>query len=86
MEGYHVTGHGVRPFQDLRSDVDEKSIRCPASKNHDPFGRMVHEKQSHGGSRADAAVAYFRWAKAEGFLSAIEATCITYQVEGISAG
>ena len=40
VEGHHVSGHGVSPFEDLGSDVSQEGVGGPAAENHD-FGSGV---------------------------------------------
>jgi hypothetical protein len=34
VEVYHVPRHGVGPFENLRSDVDQECVRGPTAEDH----------------------------------------------------
>ncbi len=63
---YHVTAHIHRPFQVLRSDVDQEGLGGPAAEEHDPCGGDVLEEESHGGTGLDGLVSDVGWVKSEG--------------------
>ena len=50
VEVDHVAGHVVRPFEDLRPNVDQECIGGPSAEDHNFCWGVVHEKESHGGA------------------------------------
>ena len=50
VEVDHVAGHVVRPFEDLRPDVDKERVRRPSAEDHNFCWGVVHEEEGHSGS------------------------------------
>ena len=46
----HVAGHAVGPFQDLRTDINQKGVTFPPAKDHDLGRGVIGQEERHGGS------------------------------------
>ena len=76
VEFDHVARHVVRPLQDLRADVHKEGVAGPAAEDHDPFLRMVHEEEAHGGARTKGAVANVMRVKAKGLDATVKVASV----------
>ena len=89
IEGYHIVGHVVCPFQHLGADVDEEGVGTPASQDHDFGGRVVFEEKGHRCPGANGAVADFRSFESKGLLATEQGARGSEKVEcvgGIDVG
>ena len=50
VEGNHVSGHVVGPFEDLGSNVHQESVGRPASEDHDLCRQVVLQEEGHRGT------------------------------------
>jgi hypothetical protein len=65
----HVNRHGVRPLEDLGSDVYKECIRHPAAQDHDLGWRVVGQEECHGRTGSDRFVSNIVGAEAELFFA-----------------
>ena len=62
----HVTGHLVRPLEDLGAEIHKEGVRGPASEDHDLVDSVIHQEETHGGAGADRSRAEFECGEPEG--------------------
>jgi hypothetical protein len=88
VEMNHVARHVVGPLKDLGANIDKEGIRGPPTEDHDLRGGVIHEEESHCGSRSNGAITNFARVETKSFESSVQGASVTKQFsdEGVGYG